>query len=191
MDGHWVRTREATRGALSADDAGRVKSEIALSKHANGPGSRPITPQDCVSENDSGDGEMVGGAKGGAAESAGLVVGEEGLDLGDGAFGGASLYENKVRRVRKRWVWSFPYVAADLLEILRGHGAPGGRKQPPNRWLNAGFRFRSQHPHPASPSRIKSLFRATNPPPAGTGAESAPHASYGPSPASTTGHSNR
>ena len=51
MDGHWVRTREATRGALSADDAGRVKSEIALSKHANSPGSRPITPQDCVSEN--------------------------------------------------------------------------------------------------------------------------------------------
>ena len=38
---------------MSADDAGRVKSEIALSKHANGPGSRPITPQDCVSENDS------------------------------------------------------------------------------------------------------------------------------------------
>ena len=58
MDGHWVRTREATRGALSADDAGRVKSEIALSKHANGPGSRPITPQDCVSENDSLDGRV-------------------------------------------------------------------------------------------------------------------------------------
>jgi hypothetical protein len=54
MDGHWVRTREATRGALSADNAGRVKSEIALSKHANSPRSRPITPQDCVSENDRG-----------------------------------------------------------------------------------------------------------------------------------------
>jgi transposase InsO family protein len=52
MDGHRVRAREATRGALSAGDAGRVKSEIALSKHANGRRPRPITPQDWVCEND-------------------------------------------------------------------------------------------------------------------------------------------
>ncbi len=52
MDGHRVRAREATRGALSASDAGREKSEIALSKHANGPRPRPITTQDWVSEND-------------------------------------------------------------------------------------------------------------------------------------------
>ena len=37
---------------LPADDAGRVKSEAALSKQPKGRGSRPITPQDEVSEND-------------------------------------------------------------------------------------------------------------------------------------------
>jgi hypothetical protein len=52
MDGHRVRAREALGGALSAGDAGRVKSEIALSKHANDPRPRLITPQDWVSEND-------------------------------------------------------------------------------------------------------------------------------------------
>ena len=53
MDDHRVRAREAPQEALSADDAGRVKSEATLSKHPNGRGSSPITPQDEVSENDS------------------------------------------------------------------------------------------------------------------------------------------
>lgn len=53
MDGYRGRARKAPQEALSADDAGRVTSEAAPSKHPKGRGSRPITPQDEVSENDS------------------------------------------------------------------------------------------------------------------------------------------
>ena len=52
IDGHRGRAREAPQEALSADDVGRMTSEAALSKHPKGRGSRPITPQDEVSEND-------------------------------------------------------------------------------------------------------------------------------------------
>jgi len=53
MDGHRVRAREVPQEALSAGDARRMTSEIALSIHPKGRGSRPIKPQDEVSENDS------------------------------------------------------------------------------------------------------------------------------------------
>jgi len=52
MDGHRVRARDAPQQALSSDGVGRVTSEAALSKLPKGPGSRPITPQDEVFEND-------------------------------------------------------------------------------------------------------------------------------------------
>ena len=52
IDRHRGRAREAPQEALSADDVGRMTSEAALSKHPKGGGSRPITPQNEVSEND-------------------------------------------------------------------------------------------------------------------------------------------
>ena len=42
MDGHRGRAREAPQEALSADDAGRVKSKGSPSKPPKGCGSRPI-----------------------------------------------------------------------------------------------------------------------------------------------------
>ena len=48
----FVSLLASRKEALSADDSGRVTSEAALSKHPKGRGSRPITSQDEVPEND-------------------------------------------------------------------------------------------------------------------------------------------
>ena len=52
-DGHRGRARKARQEALSADDAGQVKSKGSPSRNPKSPGFPPIRPQDEVSENDS------------------------------------------------------------------------------------------------------------------------------------------
>ena len=60
-----------------------------------------------------GEGELVGGAEGGAGLAAGLVGGEELLDLdGSAAVNAgfrASPYEIRIAGRRKLWGWSFAY----------------------------------------------------------------------------------